>query len=128
MNRPSNSRLTLQLAAIVAAAVVAPAAVAQAQGRPVPVTAEPIQRQGKREMVIPRGFVPPAGMCRIWIDDVPAGQQPAPTDCASALRNRPANGKVIFGEDPPKRGKDKSKVKAELEQSLGDLLNRRFSR
>jgi hypothetical protein len=38
-------------------------------------------------------------MCRIWLDGVPAGRQPAPTDCASALRNRPANGQVIFGDD-----------------------------
>jgi hypothetical protein len=42
---------------------------------------------------------PPAGMCRIWLDDVPAAQQPAPTDCASAVRNRPAKGRVIFGDD-----------------------------
>jgi hypothetical protein len=45
-------------------------------------------------------------MCRIWLDDVPAAQQPAPTDCASAVRNRPAKGRVIFGDDyvAPKRG------------------------
>jgi hypothetical protein len=38
-------------------------------------------------------------MCRIWLDGVPPGQQPAPTDCATAVRNRPANGRVIFGDD-----------------------------
>lgn len=38
-------------------------------------------------------------MCRIWLDDVPASRQPAPTDCASAVRNRPAKGRVIFGDD-----------------------------
>jgi hypothetical protein len=38
-------------------------------------------------------------MCRIWLNDVPAAQQPAPTDCASAVRNRPAKGRVIFGDD-----------------------------
>jgi len=125
MKHRSPSTLPLRFAAIVVAGFVAPAGVAEAQRRPVPVTAERIQRQGKGELVIPRGFVPPAGMCRIWIDAVPPGKQPAPTDCASALRNRPANGQVIFGDDPPNRSKDKSKVKSELEQSLGDLLNRR---
>jgi hypothetical protein len=30
---------------------------------------------------------------------VPAGQQPAPTDCATAVRSRPANGRVLFGDD-----------------------------
>jgi hypothetical protein len=50
-------------------------------------------------------------MCRIWLDDVPAAQQPAPTDCATAVRNRPAKGRVIFGDDyvAPKRGGDGSK-------------------
>jgi hypothetical protein len=48
---------------------------------------------------IPANERPPAGMCRIWLDDVPAAQQPAPTDCTSAVRNRPAKGRVIFGDD-----------------------------
>jgi hypothetical protein len=62
---------------------------------------------------IPASERPPAGMCRIWLDDVPAAQQPAPTDCASAVRNRPAKGRVIFGDDyvAPKRG-DTTKAKA----------------
>jgi hypothetical protein len=51
------------------------------------------------EKEIPAGSRPPAGMCRIWLDNVPAAQQPAPTDCASAVRNRPAKGRVIFGDD-----------------------------
>ena len=44
---------------------------------------------------------PPPGMCRIWIEGVPGPRQPAPTDCATALRNRPANGSVVFGDDRP---------------------------
>jgi hypothetical protein len=52
-----------------------------------------------RKDEIPATMRPPAGMCRIWLDDVPAAQQPAPTDCASAVRNRPAKGRVIFGDD-----------------------------
>jgi hypothetical protein len=48
---------------------------------------------------VPADARPPKGMCRIWIDGVPAAQQPAATDCATAVRNRPANGRVIFGDD-----------------------------
>jgi hypothetical protein len=54
---------------------------------------------------VPKEYRPPKGMCRIWLDDVPAKQQPAPTDCPTAVRNRPTNGKVLFGDDY-KDGKD----------------------
>jgi hypothetical protein len=59
-------------------------------------------------------FKPPPGMCRIWIEGVPAARQPAPTDCGTALRDRPANGRVIFGDAlpsssrPAQKGKGKS--------------------
>ena len=48
-------------------------------------------------------------MCRIWIDGVQPSQQPAPTDCVTAVKNKPVNGSVIFGDDVPKRGLDKPK-------------------
>ncbi len=57
------------------------------------------QRPKSASKVVPPNLRPPAGMCRIWLDGVPPGRQPAPTDCASALRNRPAKGQVIFGDD-----------------------------
>lgn len=57
------------------------------------------QARGSAKPEIPASSRPPAGMCRIWLDGVPAAQQPAPTDCASAVRNRPAKGRVIFGDD-----------------------------
>ncbi len=63
----------------------------------------------QQEQGVPAAYRPPAGMCRIWIDGVPAGQQPAPTDCITAVRNRPDNGTVIFGEQVRRRGKDKPK-------------------
>ena len=63
--------------------------------------------QGKQD--IPPAYRPPPGMCRIWIDGVAPAQQPAVTDCKTAVRNRPANGKVIFGDDYKKDGK-KSKL------------------
>ncbi|MCA0374795.1 MAG: hypothetical protein LCH84_03950 [Gemmatimonadetes bacterium] len=54
---------------------------------------------------VPKEYLPPAGMCRVWVDGVPAAQQPAPTDCAAAVRNKPANGRVIYGEEKGKAGK-----------------------
>jgi hypothetical protein len=38
-------------------------------------------------------------MCRIWLAGVPAGRQPSPTDCRTAERNVPTNGRVIYGRD-----------------------------
>lgn len=55
---------------------------------------------------IPPASRPPAGMCRIWLEGVPAAQQPAPTDCATAVRNRPAKARVIFGDDYVARRRD----------------------
>ena len=63
---------------------------------------------------IPAGHRPPPGMCRIWIDGVPAGQQSAPTDCATAIRNRPANGRVIFGDEYSGKEKKKSRIPSGL--------------
>ncbi len=57
------------------------------------------QRSRSASQAVPPNQRPPAGMCRIWLDGVPPARQPAPTDCASALRNRPAKGQVIFGDD-----------------------------
>lgn len=108
--------------------LIVSAGVAEAQ-RPVPATPRTQQQSPRREQIVPPGFYPPAGMCRIWINDVPAGQQPAPTDCASAVRNRPANGKVLFGDEPPKGKKGKSdKKKSSPGDDLVDLIIRRSSR
>src|SRR2546430_336134 len=61
---------------------------------------------------IPAEARPPKGMCRIWIDGVAAAQQPAPTDCASAVKSHPANSRVIFGDDFTDSGKvDPKKAK-----------------
>lgn len=49
-----------------------------------------------KEEPVPRAYLPPAGMCRIWVDNVPAARQPAPTDCATAIRNRPPNARILF--------------------------------
>jgi hypothetical protein len=113
--------------------VIVSASLSEAQ-RPVPVNprqnmTEQQQQQSSREQIVPPAFYPPAGMCRIWINQVPAAQQPAPTDCASAVRNRPANGKVLFGDQPPKGKKTKTdKGNSNPTDELLDLINRRISR
>ncbi|WP_373065283.1 hypothetical protein [Gemmatimonas sp.] len=61
---------------------------------------------------IPKGYRPPAGMCRVWVEGVPAAQQPAPTDCASAVRNKAANGRVIYGDDVVKARKPDLPIKS----------------
>jgi hypothetical protein len=55
----------------------------------------------------------PKGMCRIWLKDVPAAQQPAATDCAAAVKNCPPNGRVIFGDTE----ESKTKVKADAAET-----------
>jgi hypothetical protein len=118
----------LRLVAPAVFGLVVSASLAEAQ-RPVPVKPRNPTQKSSPEQIIPPAFYPPAGMCRIWINEVPAGQQPAPTDCASAVRNRPANGKVLFGDEPPKGKKTKTdKSKSDPTGELIDLINRRISR
>lgn len=66
-------------------------------------------RAKEKDPPVPKAYLPPAGMCRIWVDNVPAARQPAPTDCATAIRNKPPNARVIFpaardGRTPAARG------------------------
>ena len=61
----------------------------------------PAQKGSGKNAPVPKEHLPPPGMCRIWLDNVPANRQPAPTDCATAIRNKPPNALVVF---PP--GKD----------------------
>lgn len=64
------------------------------------------QKDSEKNAPIPKEYLPPPGMCRIWVDNVPANRQPAPTDCATAIRNRPPNARVIF--PPGKAGEQKA--------------------
>ena len=57
--------------------------------------------QAQSSSDVPDSHRPPPGMCRIWIDGVPPTHQPAPTDCATAIRKRPMNARVVFGSDAP---------------------------
>lgn len=73
------------IAASAAALLMAP--VLAAQGKPVE----------QQQDVIPESAWPPDGMCRVWLRDVPERQQPAPTDCVTALRTRPRDATLLLG-------------------------------
>lgn len=88
MNRIFSAGLTT----FAVSALLAGATAAHAQVRSF--TSPPAPRQ---ETAVPRQFMPPPGMCRIWLDNVPPAQQPAPTDCATAIRRKPQNARVVFG-------------------------------
>ena len=79
-----------------------------------PLAAQSAQKDtGRKSQQIPADARPPKGMCRIWIDGVPAAQQPAATDCPTALKNRPLNGRVVFGDefaDSSKKNASKGKL------------------
>jgi hypothetical protein len=51
---------------------------------------------------VPPKYAPPGGMCRVWVNGVPPAQQPAPTQCAKAVRVHSPNSQVVFG--PPRSG------------------------
>ena len=100
MTRPPHRSLlqdVLQMRSIQFAVILLLAApvVVGAQARPRTQLARP---------TVPLEHRPPAGKCRIWIEGVAPAQQPAPTDCQSALRQNPPNGTVIFG--PPVKEED----------------------
>lgn len=54
-------------------------------------------KETKAANTVPQSAQPPAGLCRVWLENVPASQQPAPTDCATAIKNRPQNARIVFG-------------------------------
>jgi hypothetical protein len=66
-------------------------------------------QRGRTADKIPSGQLPPAGMCRIWIDGVPPGHQPAPTDCQTAVATKPANARILWGDQTAFPGKGKMK-------------------
>ena len=86
--------MTRSLYALVFTAMAAFAPRLEAQVRPHPQDPKP---------AVPQTHLPPPGMCRIWLNNVPPAQQPAPTDCASAVRNQPRNARVIFNDKPRTR-------------------------
>jgi len=80
-----------------------------------PLLAQQTSKDSARKAAaIPADARPPKGMCRIWLEGVPAAQQPAATDCPTAVKNRPANGRVLFGDDTPDTSKKSSGDKPKL--------------
>lgn len=79
--------------------LLATASLGEAQVRPVAVDvpSKTLAPVSAGSVSVPVSMLPPAGRCRIWIDGVPPQQQPAPTDCATALRQKPANGTILYG-------------------------------
>ena len=108
---------------LLAAFVLAAGSSAEAQGLPrgIPIPHFP-KASPKQQPTVPPAYRPPQGMCRIWIEGVPPDQQPAPTDCVTAVRNRPVNGFVIFGDDSRKKGTDKPK-KGKSGLDIGSLIS-----
>ena len=50
---------------------------------------------------IPNGHLPPAGECRIWYPDRPAGHQPPPFKCNDRRRNvEPGGWLIVPGPQP----------------------------
>jgi hypothetical protein len=47
---------------------------------------------------IPLSAMPPEGMCRVWLKDVPERSQPAATDCTTAIKSRPRDAMLLLGE------------------------------
>lgn len=112
---PVSRQLALAGALVVLAiAVGAPIAGAQVRQSPAPVNQAPqasAAAQRRSADSVPTDYLPPAGMCRVWIEGVPALQQPAPTDCPTAALKKPANARVVYGEDPKARsGKGAEKL------------------
>jgi hypothetical protein len=83
------------------------------------LVAAPLSAQSRDS--IAREHRPPPGMCRIWLDDVPPNRQPEPTDCPTAIRKRPPNGRVIFGEEVRRGSRDEP---AKLPEGVRQLRGR----
>lgn len=84
---------SLRMAVVALAMLAVGVPAAQAQGKNG-------KQQGRKSSTaqVPPGHLPPAGMCRIWLDGVPPGRQPRATDCATARRDAPSNARVIYSD------------------------------
>lgn len=76
------------------------------------------QRDSAKKAAIPADARPPKGMCRVWINGVPAAQQPAATDCPTAVKNLPPNARILFGDDFADSAKTKTNDKPKLPPNI----------
>jgi len=88
----------LGLGVVTVGSLLAFASVSGAQQSPQPVPPVAPAKQPK-PLEIPADQRPPKGLCRNWIDNVPADRQPAITDCPTALKNKTQSERTIFGDD-----------------------------
>lgn len=80
---------------------------------------------------VPRGHLPPPGMCRVWVDGVPPGHQPKPTNCSTAEAERHrygANARVIYGDQTPHPGKGRASRDSRSGGSYETVINGRRCR
>lgn len=68
----------------------------QGEAQPSKAKQPQTQKEAEKNPPVPKAYLPPPGMCRVWVDNVPAARQPAPTNCATAIRNKPPNARVLF--------------------------------
>ena len=89
-----------------------------------PVVAQSAQKDTARKAAqIPADARPPKGMCRIWIDGVPAAQQPAATDCRTAVKNLPPDQRQAI-ELAFFRGLTHAEIAESLNEPLGTVKAR----
>jgi hypothetical protein len=70
------------------------------------VLATPLRAQVWDDDVhVPPGHRPPAGMCRVWYDNVPPGRQPRATDCSTAELVAARHGARVLYGDRARHGK-----------------------
>jgi len=83
--------LTYGIGVVVLSGLMAAPAAAQVWGSP---------SWGRNQGIPPRQM-PPAGLCRVWYDGVPPGQQPGPINCRDAERiaSRSRNARVVYGDN-----------------------------
>ena len=102
--------------------------VIEAARRRAGVYGDETMSRGSRSSRVPKGHLPPRGMCRVWVDGVPPGHQPAPTSCPQAERDRfrYSNARVIYGdrESFPGKGKGKGKWERERDDRWDDRILR----
>lgn len=83
--------------------------------------------QEKASESVPVNMLPPAGKCRIWMVGVAPAQQPAPTDCQTALRQRPTNGVVLFGPVEREEGTSEFRGRPRVDQGQEEQPRTRTS-
>jgi hypothetical protein len=76
------------------------------------------QKDSAKKSAIPADARPPKGMCRVWLNGVPAAQQPAATDCATAVKNLPPNARIIFGDEFADSAKTNTNGKPKLPPNI----------